>query len=127
MAMQTETLFQRLGGTQGIAAIVDDIVVAHMENPTIRARFLPILTQPERLSAIKAHTVNFLEMGSGGTAKYEGRSMRDAHKGMNISGEEYMAVLDDIMGVLKKRQIDEQTQKDVLAIAYSLKDDIIRL
>jgi hemoglobin len=127
MAMQTETLFQRLGGTQGIAAIVDDIVVAHMENPAIRARFLPILTQPERLSAIKAHTVNFLEMGSGGAAKYEGRSMRDAHKGMNISGEEYMAVLDDIMGVLKKRQIDEQTQKDVLAIAYSLKDDIIRL
>jgi hemoglobin len=123
----TPSLFQRLGGTQGIAAIVDDIVVAHCENPAIRARFLPYLSQPERLAVIKQHTVNFLEMGSGGAAKYEGRSMRDTHKGMNVSGEEYLAVLDDIMQVLRKRQIDEQTQKDVLAIAYSLKDDIVRV
>ena len=122
-----QTLFERLGGTKGISAIVDDIVVAHAENPTVRARFLPFVAQPERLAVIKAHTVNFLEMGSGGAAKYEGRSMRDAHKGMNISGEEYLAVLDDIMGVLERRQIDEQTKKDVLAIAYSLKDDIVRL
>jgi hemoglobin len=124
--MQTATLFQRLGGTQGISAIVDDIVVAHMENPTVRARFLPILAQPERLSVIKAHTVNFLATGSGGAATYEGRSMRDAHQGMNISGEEYMAVIDDIMGVLAKRELDEQTRKDVLAIAYSLKNEIVR-
>lgn len=126
--MQTErTLFQRLGGTEGITALVDDIVVAHSDNPTIRARFLPIVAQTEKLNVIKQHTVNFLSMGSGGNATYSGRSMRDAHKGMNISGEEYLAVLDDIMQVLKKRQIDEQTQKDVLAIAFSLKDEIVRL
>lgn len=126
--MQTgQTLFQRLGGTDGITAIVDDIVVAHMENPTIRARFLPVLSQPAKLAVIKQHTVNFLSMGSGGAAKYEGRSMRDAHTGMNISGEEYLAVMDDIMLVLKKRQLDEETQRDVLAIAYSLKNDIVRL
>ena len=123
----TDTLFHRLGGTPGIKALVDDIVVAHTENPTIRARFLPILEHPDRLAVIKQHTVNFLEMGGGGPAAYEGRSMRDAHKGMNISGEEYLAVLDDIMGVLQRRKLDEQTQKDVLAIAYSLKGDIVRL
>lgn len=126
--MQTgQTLFDRLGGTVGISAIVDDIVVAHMENPTVRARFLPVLAQPERLKTIKAHTVNFLAMGSGGAATYTGRSMRDAHTGMNISGEEYLAVIDDIMGVLRKRQLDDETQKDVLAIAYSLKGEIVRL
>jgi hemoglobin len=122
----TQTLFERLGGTQGIKSLVDDIVVAHMENPTVRARFLPILADTERLNVIKQHTVNFLSMGSGGGATYGGRSMRDAHKGMNINGEEYLAVIDDIMVVLKKHDIDEQTQKDVLAIAYSLKDDIVR-
>lgn len=125
--MQTQSLFERLGGTQGIAALVDDIVVAHSENPTIRARFLPIVAQPERVKVIKQHTVDFFSMGSGGGATYRGRSMRDAHLGMNISGEEYLAAIDDIMQVLRKRQIDEQTQKDVLAIAYSLKDEIVRL
>jgi hemoglobin len=46
---------------------------------------------------------------------------------MNISGEEFLAAVDDIIKALRNRQIDEQTQKDVLAIAYSLKDEILRV
>ena len=53
--------------------------------------------------------------------------MTEAHRGMNISAGEYMAGLDDIMSTLDKHGIDEQTRKDVLAIAYSLKDQIIHL
>lgn len=53
--------------------------------------------------------------------------MRDAHRGMNVSPTEYMAVLDDILAALRKHGIDEQTQRDVLAIAYSLKGDIVHV
>ena len=38
-----------------------------------------------------------------------------------------MAVIDDIMGALNKHGIDEQTQKDVLAIAWSLKGEILHV
>lgn len=41
---------------------------------------------------------------------------------MNIGAAEYMAAIDDILAVLTEHSMDEQTQKDVLAIAYSLKD-----
>jgi hemoglobin len=34
-------------------------------------------------------------------------------------------LVDDIMSVMDRHSMDEQTKKDVLAIAYSLKDDII--
>ncbi len=119
--METRSLFERLGGSSGISAIVDDIVAAHMKNPVIRARFLPYVETPDRMAIIKRHTCEFLEMGSGGPSKYSGKSMRDAHRGMNVSEAEYMAAVDDILDVLKARRIDEQTQKDVLAIAYSLK------
>ncbi|MFO0668600.1 MAG: group 1 truncated hemoglobin [Polyangiaceae bacterium] len=125
--METRSLFDRLGGAHGISAIVDDIVAAHAANPTIRARFLPILEMPERLAVIKKHTCAFLTAGSGGPADYQGRSMRDAHRGMNVSEAEYMAAVDDILDVLKKRAIDEGTQKDVLAIAYSLKGEILHV
>lgn len=125
--MENKSLFQRLGGTAGIHALVDDIVTLHMENPTIKARFRPLLETPERLGVIKGHLCAFLEAGSGGTAQYEGRDMRAAHKGMNVSAAEYMAAVDDILEVLKKHSIDEQTQKDVLAIAWSLKPDIMHL
>jgi hemoglobin len=121
------TLFQRLGGTAGITRIVDDILTAHLENPVIRARYLPLLDDRARYAVITQHVCTFLEAGSGGPAAYTGRSMRDTHRGMNVNATEFLAVLDDIMKGLRKNGIDEQTQKDVLAICYSLKDEILHL
>ena len=125
--MEKTSLYERLGGTPGISAIVDDIVALHMENPAIRARFRPYLDTPEKLEQTKRHTCAFLEAGSGGQAKYTGRSMGEAHRGMNVSEAEYLAALDDILAALHKQGIDEQTQKDVLAIAYSLKEQILHV
>lgn len=123
--MNTASLFERLGGSAGITALVEEIVALHMENPVIRSRFRPYLETPEKLSMTKKHLCAFLEAGSGGTAKYAGRDMRAAHRGMNINEAEYMAALDDILAGLRKRGVDDQTQKDVLAIAYSLKGEIL--
>ena len=125
--MKSNSLFERLGGSAGINKLVEDIVGLHMENPVIRARFRPYLETPEKLAATKKHLCSFLEAGSGGTAQYTGRSMQDTHRGMNINEAEYMAATDDILSTLRKHGIDEQTQKDVLAIAYSLKGDILHV
>ena len=115
------TLFDRLGGTAGISSIVDDVIQAHMNNPAIQARFLPYKDQPERVAVIRQHTIEFLSAGSGGKVTYTGKDMPSAHKGMNISPSEYMCVIDDILMVLDKHAIDEQSKKDVLAILWSLK------
>ena len=123
----TKSLYERLGAAAGIRALVDDIVEAHMANPTVKVRFLPYRSAPDDLAKVKRHTCNFLGAGSGGPEQYDGRSMLDAHRGMNISEQEYMAVIDDILTALDKHRIDEQTRKDVLAIAYSLKGEIMRV
>jgi hemoglobin len=46
---------------------------------------------------------------------------------MNINAAEYMAAVDDILTALRKRGIDDETQKDVLSIAYGLKDQILHV
>jgi len=125
--MDNASLYQRLGGSAGINTLVEDIVARHMENPIVQARFRPYLETPEKLAVTMQHLCAFLEAGSGGNAEYAGRSMPDTHRGMNINAVEYLAVVDDIMDALQEHHIDEQTQKDVLAIAYSLKDDIMHL
>ena len=122
-----KSLYERLGGAEGIARLVDDIVEAHMNNPQIKARFLPFRNEPDRLAKAKKHLRDFLGMGSGGSEKYSGRNMLDTHRGMNISAQEYMAAMDDILSTLERHNIDEQTRKDVLAIAYSLKGEIIHV
>lgn len=125
--METTSLFERLGRSSGIERIVDEVANRHLENPVIGARFRPYLEQPQKLQALKEHLARFLEMGSGGPQRYAGRDMRAAHTGMNISPAEYMAAMDDILAALALVGIDEQTRKDVLAIAWSLKGDIIHV
>ena len=119
------TLFDRLGGTEGITMIVDDVIEAHMNNPAIQSRFLPYKDQPERVALIRQHTIEFFGAGSGGPVTYTGKDMPQTHKGMNISPSDYMNVIDDIMMVLEKHKIDEESKKDVLAILWSLKGMII--
>lgn len=125
MATQVkQSLYERLGGIEGITSIVDDIVDNHMSNPAVNKRFLPLKDDPEHFSEVRQHLINFLAAGSGGPEQYTGKDMLSSHKGMNIGQGEYMHVIDDIMKALNKNNIDEQTQKDVLAIAYSLKGEI---
>jgi len=122
---EPKSLFERLGGTIGITKLVDDTVEAHMNNPAIQATFLPYKDQPEKMDMIKKHTVDFFSAGSGGQVAYTGRDMVTTHSGMNISAAEYMHVIDDIFLSLKKNNIDEESQKDVLAILWSLKGMIM--
>ena len=121
------SLYERLGGSPGIKALVDDIVALHVDNPVIGVRFRPYLETPERLATTKQHLCAFLEAGSGGPAHYTGRTMKAAHRGMNVNEAEYMAALDDILAALGKRGIDAETQKDVLAIAYGMKGEILHV
>ena len=119
------SLFERLGKREGISSLVDDVVENHMNNHVVKTRFLPYKEEPERLAVIKKHTIDFFSAGSGGPANYTGRDMPETHRGMNISPQEYMAVVDDIFSALDKHQMDDETKKDVLYILWSLKGTII--
>jgi len=123
----SNTLYERLGESTGIRSLVDSIVARHLKNPIICKRYEPLSEDPERLEVVTGHLCDFLEAGTGGPATYQGKSMMEVHRGMNISGEEYMAVLDDIVGAMQECEVDEATQKDILYIAYSLKPEIARL
>jgi hemoglobin len=119
----TTTLYQRLGGADGIAKLVDDAMAAHLTNPLVRTRFENI----KDLDHAKKMARQFFSAGAGGPETYTGKDMPTAHKGMNISEQEYLAVTDDIVGAMEKHELSDDTKKDVIAILYSLKGAIIRV
>lgn len=119
----TTTLYQRLGGAEGIARLVDDVIAAHLVNPLIKTRY----EQIKDMAHVKKLSREFFTAGSGGPPTYTGKGMLAAHKGMNVSEQEFLAVTDDIVGVMNKNGIEEDAKKDVLAILYSLKGEIIRV
>ena len=79
------------------------------------------------LERARAMGKEFFLAGSSGPHAYTGKSMPEAHGGMNISEEEFMAVVDDMMQALTDLGYGEQEHTDVLAIAWSLKPEIVRV
>ena len=118
----TTTLYQRLGGEAGITRLVTDVVANHYRNPLIRSRFEASRTARHW----NATSVEFLCAGSGGPQAYSGRDLVSAHKGMNISEQELIAAIDDIVAAMTKNDLDLSVQNEVVAILYSLKGDVLR-
>ncbi len=120
---ETVSLYDRLGRFDGITRIVHDVMEAHLANPAIRTRF----EASRDLDHAKKMAVEFFCAGCGGPEPYTGRDLLLTHKGMNISEQEYMAAMDDILGALEKNDIDPATRGEVTAILYSLKGQVIRV
>lgn len=120
----TATLYERLGGAAGIRRIVDGTVAAHMENPLIGHRFHPYVDRPEQVEEIKHHTCDFFASGSGGPDAYCGRSMTEAHRGMEIASAEYESAAGDILETMKALNYDAETRAEVAEFLRSLKPEI---
>jgi len=116
------SLYERLGASEGIKAIANDIVENHLANTAIGPRFQNMKMTPDEL---KHAAAMFFIAGTGGPNDYQGRDMLAAHKGMNISALEFMAVLDDALLALAKNNIGQREQEEVLFILYSMRADIV--
>ena len=117
-----DSLYERLGGTEGITRIAGDVVENHCANPKIAARFAA-----SDVTALKNAAATFFITGTGGPSVYEGKDMPSAHRGMNISAEEFLAVLDDALAALEKNGVGQREKEEVLFVLYSMKPDIVGL
>ncbi|PWE17489.1 group 1 truncated hemoglobin [Marinicauda salina] len=114
------TLFERLGGENGIKAIANDLVELHVKNPIIGPRFAG-----SDKAAVKQTVAEFFITGSGGPEVYKGEDMVTAHKHMNINGDEFVAALDDAMVALDKNGIGEPEKQETLAILFSMRGEVM--
>ena len=58
---------------------------------------------------------------------YTGKDMLTTHRGMNISEQEFVAVLDDAMDALDKCGVDAATRNEVLGVLWSMKKEVVRV
>lgn len=116
----TTTLFDRLGGTNGITKLAHDLVDLHMVNKTISTRFAE-----SDLPALKNAAATFFISGTGGPNVYKGKDLLAAHKGMNIAATEFMAFMDDALSAMGKNDVGQREQEEVLFVFYSMRDQVV--
>jgi hemoglobin len=114
------SLFERLGGNEGITAIANDVIDNHVANEAVSNRFAE-----SDIPALKHAAATFFIAGTGGDDVYKGKDMLATHKGMNISAIEFMAVLDDALAALENNNIGQREQEEVLYILYSMRSEIV--
>jgi hemoglobin len=116
----TATLYERLGGTEGITRIAGDVVDNHLSNPRIAPRFAA-----SDVADLKNGAATFFIAGTGGPDVYQGKDMLATHAGMNIDHAEFMAVLDDALAALEKNNVGQREKEEVLYVLYSMRSHIV--
>jgi hemoglobin len=115
-----KSLYERLGGTPAITAVVDEFVGRTTTDPRVKFRF--INTDPVTL---KAHLVQFVCVATGGPCTYEGRDMTTAHAGMDLVDDEFNAVVEDLVAALDKFHVGAKEKSEVLGALGPLKPQMV--
>lgn len=120
-----KSLFERLGGKDGITAVVDTFLKNVTADNKINKRFAQ--TKGPKLEKFKQHLIDLVCEQAGGDCKYAGKSMKDAHKGMKIKEDEWNALLLDLKAALEEHKVGENEQNDLVSALGGMHDDIVEV
>jgi hemoglobin len=115
------SLYQRLGGRPAIVAVVNDFVGNVARDKRISGFFAD--TDIPRLKRL---LVQQICAGSGGPCRYEGRSMREAHRGLNIRNRDFDALVQDLVISLNKFGVGPREQRELLALLGPMRRDVVQ-
>jgi hemoglobin len=120
-----KSLYDRLGGKKSIAAVVDEFVGRVAADARINAFFAATASDPARLKKFKGHLVDQICQASGGPCKYMGKDMKAAHMGMGVSGANFDALVEDLVGALDKFNVGAHEKDQLLGAFGPMKTDIV--
>ena len=115
------SLYSRLGGRGAITAVVEDFVGNVAKDNRINQFFAGA-----DIPRLKRLLVQQICAGSGGPCQYEGRSMREAHRGLNIRNQDFDALVQDLVMSLNKFGVKQREQRELLALLGPMRKDVVQ-
>jgi hemoglobin len=106
------SLYERLGGQEGIRKVVDVFYDRILADDTVNYFFKNTDMEKQR-----RHQTLFISFALGGPNQYTGLSMKKVHEGMNIKHEHFMAIVNHLAASLKQFNVSDE---DIQAIAQKL-------
>jgi hemoglobin len=114
------TLYSRLGGASGVAAIAAALIDRAAADPTLGRSF-----KDTNLARIKKLLAEQLCDLTGGSCRYSGDSMKEVHAGLHISQAEFYTMVDMLREILKQRHIGLASTNQLLRLLAPMKQDIV--
>jgi len=115
------SLYERLGGSEGIDAITFDLLARSVDDPRIADDFV-------EADLVNLHTrlVEQLCALSGGPCTYGGRDMRAAHAGLGLTEADFNALVEHLVDAMRAHGVPVAAQNELLAILAPMQREVIR-
>ena len=118
-----KSLYQRLGGYDAIAAVVDEFITRLATDPRFERFFTGFSIDSKK--RLRQHILDQFCAAAGGPCVYTGREMKTAHTGLKISEDDWNAAAKHLVAALDKYKVPEAEKNDLLAFVVSQKKDIV--
>ncbi len=117
------SLFDRIGGKAVLAQIVDTFVKNIETDGRVSHAFAK--TRGPRMQHFHDMLVEQLCELTGGPCTYQGKDMKNAHKGMHLTDKQFDAIVEDLQLALAELKIGEREQTELVNVLNPMKEDII--
>jgi hemoglobin len=136
----SRSLYERLGGENGIKMIVDDFVARLLADPRVNferkgikrggfnlrsSQSMAWSPTADNIAKLKTHFIQFMAVATGGPAHYGGEEMRQAHTGRHITNDEFDAAVGDLKATLDKLRCGDKEQKELIAVVESTRPEVV--
>ena len=112
--------YERVGGGASIRIVVDRFYELVLADPRLAAYF----TDTD-LPRLKRHQVLMISQVLGGPAEYDGRDLRHAHAGLDVSREDFRLVVAYLAQALSEAGVDHEIIARVGATLAATEDDVV--
>ncbi len=117
------TLYDRLGGEDGVANIVDSFVFGLLRDPVVGPSFADI--PASRLPRLKYLFEQQICEVADGPCRYTGKDMVAAHRGMDVTDAEFNAMGAVMERTLRVRGVPDAAADSLLARLGAMRGDIV--
>ena len=116
------SLYERLGGTDGIRAVAEAFEQRAGKDDRINKKFAR--TNFERLTK---EFVDQLCHDSGGPCAYTGLSMKQTHTNMGVTSGEFDAFVEDFVATLNDFNVGKAEQDELISDLSPMRGDIVEV
>ncbi len=113
-------LYRALGSEAGVARLVDAALARIHADLRINLFF-----EHTDLADLRRLLIEQICAASGGPCSYTGRSMEEAHSGMNLSEADFAAFVEDLVAAMDEVRLAAPTQHQVLALFGPMQAQIV--
>ena len=124
--MTAQSLYERLGGVNAIAMVVDRFSDQIVKNPKLNVNpALKDWNETGHLRGLKFMRTLWVCQMAGGPFQYTGKEMGAAHADLHITSDEFDEVGAEIAGALDHFKVPEREKQELLAVIVSKKTEVV--